>query len=391
MLDLGSGAGPDLVLSARRVGPDGLVYGLDFLEEMLAVARRNIEDAEVDNVVLLKGTIEQIPLPAATVDVVISNCVINLSLDKPAVFAELARVLAPGGRVGISDVVAEDRLSPADRAERGSRSQCVAGALSRAEYLAMLADAGLANATVTFTEEAADGMHSAIIRARKPTEEESSMKVDQVAADQVLASAEKLKLINSTERGEIMSVLRDDFPYAEAVSFTDSVHAHIKVDDVDDLPHEELKALGYRAENPEFGYIKYATDSGINLIFSSIPIAVDDNIPGAVTLQKPFMDHVGIDMRDEAPATKAAFDAIPARAAELGWREAEQSGMVHCCHTQVKAKHWTYPPEGWQGWRRPIEFAFGELVIFDKKMGCDLRPIDPGHALAGSNGSCCGG
>lgn len=168
VLDLGSGAGLDLILSARRVGPDGQVFGLDFLEEMLAVARQNIEDAEVDNVILLKGTIEQIPLPAATVDVIISNCVINLSLDKPAVFAEMARVLAPGGRLGITDVVAEDHLTPADRAERGGVSQCIAGALSKAEYLSLLAEVGLTDAEVVFTQDAADGMHSAIIRARKP-------------------------------------------------------------------------------------------------------------------------------------------------------------------------------------------------------------------------------
>jgi SAM-dependent methyltransferase len=170
VLDLGSGAGLDVILSARRVGPDGLVFGLDFLEEMLAVARRNIEDADVGNIVLLKGGIEAIPLPAGTIDVIISNCVINLSLDKRAVFAEMARVLAPGGRIGISDVVAEDRLSPADRAERGGHSQCVAGALSVSEYERHLADAGLAGIEIEFTSAAADGMHAAIIRARKPLE-----------------------------------------------------------------------------------------------------------------------------------------------------------------------------------------------------------------------------
>jgi arsenite methyltransferase len=170
VLDLGSGAGLDLILSARRVGPDGLVFGLDFLEEMLALARRNIEDAEIENIVLLKGTIEQIPLPAATIDVIISNCVINLSLDKPTVFAEMARVLSPGGRLGISDVVAEDRLSPADRAERGSHSQCIAGALSVSEYKHLLAESGFTETEVVFTQEAADGLHSAIIRAHKPSD-----------------------------------------------------------------------------------------------------------------------------------------------------------------------------------------------------------------------------
>lgn len=170
VLDLGSGGGLDVILSARRVGPDGRVFGLDFLEEMLALAARNVADGEIDNVVLLKGTIESIPLPADTVDVIISNCVINLSLNKPAVFAEMARVLTPGGRLGISDVVAEDRLSPEERAERGGHSQCIAGALSVAEYKELLGAVGLKDAEVVFTQEAADGLHAAIIRAHKPAD-----------------------------------------------------------------------------------------------------------------------------------------------------------------------------------------------------------------------------
>jgi arsenite methyltransferase len=168
VLDLGSGAGLDLILSANRVGRDGLVYGLDFIEEMLAAARANIADADIDNVVLLKGRIEQIPLPANSVDVVISNCVINLAADKAAVFGEIHRVLAPGGRIGISDVVAEDHLTADERAERGSRAQCIAGALSVSEYEDLLAAAGLCDISVAFTELAADSMHTAIIRATKP-------------------------------------------------------------------------------------------------------------------------------------------------------------------------------------------------------------------------------
>ncbi|MFG3702247.1 methyltransferase domain-containing protein [Micromonospora sp. NPDC047620] len=168
VLDLGSGAGLDLILSARRVGPDGQVYGLDFLEEMLAVARRNITDAEIDNIVLLKGVIEAIPLPADTLDVIISNCVINLSADKPAVFREMCRTLVPGGRIGVTDVVAEDRLTSADRAARGSLAECVAGALSVTEYREQLTAAGLRDVEITFIQEATDGLHSAIIRARKP-------------------------------------------------------------------------------------------------------------------------------------------------------------------------------------------------------------------------------
>jgi ubiquinone/menaquinone biosynthesis C-methylase UbiE len=168
VLDLGSGGGIDVLLSARRVGPTGFAYGVDMTDEMLALARQNQVKAGAVNVEFRKGQIEALPLADASVDVVISNCVINLSTDKPAVLAEMFRVLVPGGRIGISDVVAEDRLSAADRAAAGSYAGCVAGALSRAEYLDGLAAAGFTDASVTFTTEAASGIHSAIIRAVKP-------------------------------------------------------------------------------------------------------------------------------------------------------------------------------------------------------------------------------
>ena len=168
VLDLGSGGGIDVLLSARRVGLSGFAYGVDMTDDMLALARANAAKAGASNVDFLKGEIEDLPLPDAAVDVVISNCVINLSTDKPAVLAEMFRVLAPGGRIGITDVVAEDHLTPGDRAAAGSYVGCIAGALSRGEYLDGLAAAGFADASVTFTTEAAPGMHSAIIRAVKP-------------------------------------------------------------------------------------------------------------------------------------------------------------------------------------------------------------------------------
>ncbi len=169
VLDLGSGGGIDAILSARRVGPSGTVYGLDMTDEMLALARRNAAEAGVENVHFLRGHIEDVPLATESVDVVISNCVINLSVDKTAVLAEIARVLKPGGRVGVSDIVAEDRLSPGARAERGSWAGCIAGALARSEYEEGLRAAGLEDVAVTFTHEVADGLHAAIVRARKPT------------------------------------------------------------------------------------------------------------------------------------------------------------------------------------------------------------------------------
>jgi SAM-dependent methyltransferase len=167
VLDLGSGGGIDVILSAKRVGPTGIAYGVDMTNEMLALGQKNARDAGVTNARFLKGVIEQIPLPAESVDVVISNCVINLSVDKPAVLMEIGRVLRPGGRIGISDVVAEDDLSPADRAERGSYVGCIAGALSKSEYEAGLDAAGFEQISVEFTHQVADGMHGAIVKAVK--------------------------------------------------------------------------------------------------------------------------------------------------------------------------------------------------------------------------------
>lgn len=168
VLDLGSGGGIDVLLSARRVGPTGRAYGLDMTDEMLRLALANAEKAGAANVEFLKGTIEAIPLPAHAVDVVISNCVINLSVDKPAVFAETFRVLRPGGRLGVSDVVADDSLTAGQRAERGDYVGCIAGALSFTEYREGLEAAGFTDVEITPTHPVADGMHSALVRATKP-------------------------------------------------------------------------------------------------------------------------------------------------------------------------------------------------------------------------------
>ncbi|HEX9854044.1 MAG TPA: arsenite methyltransferase [Acidimicrobiia bacterium] len=168
VLDLGSGGGIDVLLSAKRVGPEGFAYGLDMTDEMLALARRNSAEAGATNVEFLQGYIEEIPLDDATVDVVISNCVINLSTDKPAVFAEMFRVLRPGGRIGITDIVAEDRLTPEQRAERGSWVGCIAGALSVSEYRRDLAAAGFTEIVLASTHTVGDGLDSMIVRAVKP-------------------------------------------------------------------------------------------------------------------------------------------------------------------------------------------------------------------------------
>ena len=168
VLDLGSGGGIDVLLSAKRVGPTGMAYGLDMTDEMLQLARANAAKAGATNVEFLKGIIEDIPLADVSVDVVISNCVINLSIDKPTVLREMFRVLRPGGRVGVSDVVAENHLTPDERAQRGSFVGCIAGALSFEEYERGLRDAGFDGVEIVATQELIDGMHGAIIRARKP-------------------------------------------------------------------------------------------------------------------------------------------------------------------------------------------------------------------------------
>lgn len=166
VLDLGSGGGLDVILSAKRVAPDGMAYGIDFLDEMLELAEANAAEAGVENVTFLSGLIEDVPLPDESIDVVISNCVINLAPDKAPVFAEIARVLRSGGRVAVSDVVADDDASPSR--EGDAWAACGAGALTRSAYLQMLEDAGLADVTIEYTHDTGPGLHGAIVRANRP-------------------------------------------------------------------------------------------------------------------------------------------------------------------------------------------------------------------------------
>ena len=168
VLDLGSGAGFDCFLAARQVGPEGHVIGVDMTAEMIDRARANAAQMDFPNVEFRLGLIEDLPLENESIDVIISNCVINLSDDKGKVFEEMARVMKPGGRIGISDIVAMDELTPEDRAQRGSYVGCIAGALSFDEYRAGLEKAGFENIEIAPTHQVADGMHSAIVRATKP-------------------------------------------------------------------------------------------------------------------------------------------------------------------------------------------------------------------------------
>jgi arsenite methyltransferase len=167
VLDLGSGGGIDVLLSARRVGATGMAYGLDMTDEMLELARANQRRAEVENVEFLKGTIERIPLPADSVDVIVSNCVINLSGDKARVFAEAVRVLRPGGRFAVSDVIADEDMDEATRADMQQWTGCIPGALTEAEFVAALANAGFEQIEVRETHRVHEHAGAAIVTARK--------------------------------------------------------------------------------------------------------------------------------------------------------------------------------------------------------------------------------
>jgi arsenite methyltransferase len=168
VLDLGSGAGADVLISARRVGPRGRAIGIDMTDEMLELARRNAEAAQADNVEFIKGYLEELPLPDDSVDVVISNCVINLAGDKPKVLAEAARVLRPGGRFAVSDVIADPDMDDATKADMAAWTGCIAGALTEREFRDALAAAGMADPTFQATHRVHEHAAATIIRATKP-------------------------------------------------------------------------------------------------------------------------------------------------------------------------------------------------------------------------------
>ena len=170
VLDLGSGAGADVLISARRVGPTGKAIGVDMTDEMLDLARQNASTAGVANVEFLKGTIEAVPLPDAAVDVVISNCVINLSGDKARVLREAARVLRPEGRFAVSDVIAGPDMDEETRSDMAQWTGCIAGALTRIEFETALTEAGFVDVEIRETHRVHEHAASAIIRARKPSE-----------------------------------------------------------------------------------------------------------------------------------------------------------------------------------------------------------------------------
>jgi alkylhydroperoxidase/carboxymuconolactone decarboxylase family protein len=208
--------------------------------------------------------------------------------------------------------------------------------------------------------------------------------LDRAAFDRTLQLFRGLGLVTGPECAEVLALFEPDFPFAEAVAAAESVHVHVKVADVEELPHARILAQGVTATSCAPGYVKYPFPGGINMIFSSIPISEDDLLADNVPAM-PVMDHKGIDLRTETEPVRSLFDAVPAVSGARGWRHVPQGGggqPVYCCHTEVTGKHWVFPVAGDAGQRRPIEFAYGELKLHDAKMGCDLRPIDPAHPRA---------
>ena len=190
-------------------------------------------------------------------------------------------------------------------------------------------------------------------------------------------------------------LLDGDFPFRAQRDLADTLHLHVKVPDTDMLPVDAIRNAGAREENRAPGYVKFGFASGLNMIFSSIPVAEEDRLPDVPPVTRAFLDHAGIDLRAETRAVRGGFDDVTAIASRHGWRFRSQGGpdrAVYCCHTQVAEKHWVYPPAALAAWQRPIEFAYGPLVVHGASMGCDLRPMDPDRATrsAAAPVACCG-
>jgi hypothetical protein len=212
------------------------------------------------------------------------------------------------------------------------------------------------------------------------------MPIDPEAARHTLRLATRLGLLTTGESDQVVALLESESPLRAAAGAADTMHVHVKVDDVATVPHAALVAGGGAVENAKDGYAKYAFATRVNLIFSSIDVSEDDvrERTGA-RKPRPFMDHVGLDLRRETADVRALFDGIPRVAADLQWTHASQGGegrAVHCCHTNVAAKHWVYPPD-----RASVEVAFGPLRVDPGSSGCDLRPSDP--RLGAKAVACC--
>ena len=209
---------------------------------------------------------------------------------------------------------------------------------------------------------------------------------------EILQQFSRLKLISQAEMTEALALFHPSFPFIDQLVMAESIHLHVKVADVATLPHDDIVSLGARPESQKVGYIKYMFSCGVNMIFSSIDVAEEDKIPLQGVKEKPFLDHVGIDIRKLSLSTREAFHGIPMKVKQLGWGHVHQGSItkpVFCCHTAVSEKEWAFP-HGCSRHFRPIEFAFGPLHISQNQMGCDLRPIDPQHPDADKvPASCC--
>jgi diadenosine tetraphosphatase ApaH/serine/threonine PP2A family protein phosphatase len=215
-------------------------------------------------------------------------------------------------------------------------------------------------------------------------------RLDPAAWGRRLADFRRLGLVSDAETEEALSLLDPAFPFFASIRTADSVHLHIKVDNVDDLPFSAILALGTHPENDRPGYVKFSFDGGINFIFSSIPIAEEDQL-AEPRGPKPFVDHFGIDMRRETGLVRALFEETPSVGRRAGWPSKSQGGggrQVFCCHSMVAEKYWVYPPAAGSKWTRPLEFAYGPLQISQEMNGCDLRPIDPRHPEAANMAAC---
>jgi hypothetical protein len=216
------------------------------------------------------------------------------------------------------------------------------------------------------------------------------MQLEQERFAKLLGAYRELALVADPEIRETLGLFAPSHPLSVALGAADSLHLHVRVDDTARLPRERILGLGGKPESEQAGYVKFAHAAGLNMIFSSIDVAVEDLIKEAPKTPRPFLDHLGIDLRSLEPAVVAIYDGIPAIARQQHWTHLEQGGngkAVYCCHTEVSGKHWLFPRNG--GGSRPIEVASGPLTIHDAKMGCDLRPIDPEHPFADQVPACC--
>ena len=209
---------------------------------------------------------------------------------------------------------------------------------------------------------------------------------------EVLKHFHDFKLISQAEMTEALALFHPGFPFIDQLAMAESIHFHVKVADVDKLPHDDIVLLGARTESQKVGYIKYSFPCGVNMIFSSINVAEEDRVSLQDSKEKPFLDHVGVDIRQLNLSSREVFNGIPAKVKQLGWDHVHQGSIrkpVFCCHTAVSEKEWAFP-HGCTRHFRPIEFAYGPLHIHQNQMGCDLRPIDPLHPDAGKvQQSCC--